>query len=90
MGTASFSEWYLDAEIIHVVGFFWSDSLEDRIGLPTQEAGLAMLNDGQRHYAESHGIRLLPVLRHLGNVQLTGIARLRYRAPYRQTTGRCG
>jgi hypothetical protein len=68
-----------DAEIIHAVGITGSDSLEDRIGLAAEEAGLAMLNDQQRQYVDSHGPQLVPVLRHFANVQMIGIARLRYR-----------
>jgi hypothetical protein len=68
-----------EAEIIHALGIAGSDSLEDRIGLAAEEAGVAMLNDEQRKYAESRGLQLAPVLRHLANVQMIGIARLRYR-----------
>jgi hypothetical protein len=68
-----------DAEIIHAVGNAGSDSLEDRIGLAAEKAGLAMLNDQQRRYVDSHGPRLVPVLRHLANVQMIGVARLHYR-----------
>jgi hypothetical protein len=68
-----------DGEIIHAVGIAGSDSLEDRIGMAAEKAGLAMLNDQQRQYVDSHGPRLVPVLRHLSNVQMIGIARLRYR-----------
>jgi hypothetical protein len=53
--------------------------LEDRIGMAAEKAGLAMLNDQQRQYVDSHGPRLVSVLRHLSNVQMIGIARLRYR-----------
>jgi hypothetical protein len=68
-----------DAEIIHAVGTAGSDSLEDRIGLAAEEAGLAMLNDQQRQYVDSLGPRLVPVLRHFANVAMIGVARLRYR-----------
>jgi hypothetical protein len=68
-----------DAEIIHAVGNARSDSLEDRIGLGAEEAGLAMLNDQQHQYVNSHDLQLVPVLRHLANVKMIGIARLRYR-----------
>jgi hypothetical protein len=68
-----------DAEIIHALGSAGSDSLEDRIGFAAEEAGLAMLNDQQHQYVESVGPRLVPVLRHISDVQMIGIARLRYR-----------
>jgi hypothetical protein len=68
-----------DAEIIHPVGIAGTDSLQDRIGLVAEEAGRAMLNDQQLQYVDSRGLRLVPVLRHLANVQMIGIARMRYR-----------
>ena len=68
-----------DAEIIHALRGAGSGSLEDQIGPVAHEAGLAMLNDQQRQYVDSHGPQLVPVLRHLANVQMIGIARLRYR-----------
>jgi hypothetical protein len=68
-----------DGEIIHALGSAGSDSLEDQIGPAAHEAGLAMLNDQQRQYVESVGPRLVPILRHFANVQMIGVARLRYR-----------
>jgi hypothetical protein len=68
-----------DAEIIHAVGNAGSDSLEDRIGLAAEEAGIAMLNDALRDYVDRNDFNVVPVLRHLANVQMVGIARLRYR-----------
>jgi hypothetical protein len=68
-----------DAEIIHAIATTGSGSLEYRIGLAAEEAGRAMLNDQQLQYVDSVGPRLVPVLRHLANVQMIGIARLRYR-----------
>jgi hypothetical protein len=38
-----------------------------------------MLNDQQRQYVDSYGPQLVPVLRHFANVQMIGVARLRYR-----------
>jgi hypothetical protein len=71
-----------DGEIIHALGIAGSGSLEDSIGPAAHEAGLAMLNDQQRQYVDSHGPQLVPVLRHFANVQMIGIARLRYRPPH--------
>jgi hypothetical protein len=68
-----------NAEIIHAVGISGSDSLEDRIGLAAEEAGLEMLNDRQRQYVASTGPLLVPALQHIANAQMIGIARLRYR-----------
>jgi hypothetical protein len=68
-----------DAEIIHAIATTGSGSLEYRMGPAAEEAGRAMLNDQQLQYVDSVGLLLVPVLRHLTNVQLIGVARLRYR-----------
>jgi hypothetical protein len=75
----------LSAEIIHPVGLAGSASLEDRLGLAAHEAGRAMLTDGQREWAAEKGLWLAPVPRHVANVQMIGIARLRYRPHTRVT-----
>ena len=49
------------------------------------EAGQAMLNDGQRAYVDPNGLQLVPALRHFANVQMIGIARLRYRSHTKAT-----
>ena len=69
----------LTPKIIHAVGIAGLNSLEDRICRAAEEAGLAVLNDQQLAYVDSYGPQLVPVLRHLANVQMIGIARLRYR-----------
>jgi hypothetical protein len=43
-------------------------------------AGQAMVTDGQRSWAEGNGLLLLPVPKHVEQVQLVGLARLKYRA----------
>jgi hypothetical protein len=68
-----------DAGIIHAYGLAGSDSSEDRIGFAANVAGLVMLNEDQRAYAERKGLELVPVLRHLANLQMIRIARRRYR-----------
>jgi hypothetical protein len=68
-----------DAEIIHSVHTNASDTLEFCLGDAAEEAGLAMLNDELRAYSVSNGLLIVPVLRHFVNVQMVGIARLRYR-----------
>src|SRR5713226_1194929 len=75
----------LSAEIIHPVGLAGSASLEDRLGLAAHNAGRAMLTDGQREWAAEKGLWLAPVPRHVANVQMIGIARLRYRPHTRVT-----
>jgi hypothetical protein len=63
-----------------------SDGIEDRLGRATYEAGRALVTDGQYDWALAQGIEfLVPVLRHIANVQVIGIARLRYRPHTRIT-----
>ena len=74
-----------DAEIIHPLGMGKSDSPEDRLAMAAHRAGGAMLTDGQREWAEDNGLWLVPIRRHVANVQVVGIARLRYRPRTRRT-----
>jgi hypothetical protein len=68
-------------EIIHPLAMGDTESVEDRLGRAASAAGGALITDGQRDRAANNGIQhLVPVLRHLVNVQVVGIARLRYRA----------
>jgi hypothetical protein len=73
------------AEIIHPVGISDSRSLDDRLGDAAHMAGLAMLTDRQREWSDEKGLRLVPVPRHIANVQMIGVARLRYRPHTRIT-----
>lgn len=68
-----------EAEIIHPYGLGASNSLEDRISLVAHVAAQAMLTAGQREWAAEKGLWLAPVPRHIANVQMIGVARLRYR-----------
>ncbi len=73
-------------EIIHPVGVGRSDSIEDRLGRAAYGAARALLTEGQSDWAVEMGIRqLVPVPRHIANVQLIGIARLHYRPHTRMT-----
>jgi hypothetical protein len=73
-------------EIIHPVGMGCSDSVEDRLGRAAHEAARALLTEGQYEWAVETGIhQLAPVPRHITNVQMIGIARLRYRPHTRMT-----
>ena len=76
-----------DAEIIHplAVNHDEPDRIENRIGEAAHDAGRSLLTDGQREWAASEGLVLAPVPRHLSKVQVTGIARLRYRPKTRMT-----
>jgi hypothetical protein len=67
-------------ELIHPVSLRISRSIEDRLRRAAHEAAEALLTPGQYEWALRQDIRLLvPVPRHVANVQLIGIARLRYR-----------
>jgi hypothetical protein len=62
------------------------DSIEDRLGRAAHEAGKALITEGQCDWVLKNGIHhLVPVPRHIANVQMIGIARLRYR-PHTQMT----
>ena len=74
-------------EIIHPLRMGDSDSIEDRLGRAAHEAGSALITEGQYDWAVEKGIhQLVPVPRHIANVQMIGIARLRYRPHTRMTT----
>jgi hypothetical protein len=67
-------------EIIHPVRIGRSDTIEDRLGQAAFRAGRVLITDGQFEWAANNGIQfLVPVPRHVANVQMIGIARLRYR-----------
>jgi len=67
-----------EAGIIHPYGIGRGDCVEDRIGLAAHNAGLAMVSEDTRRQAEADGLWLAPVRRHIANVQMVGVARLRY------------
>jgi hypothetical protein len=75
----------LEGEIIHPYGMTKSVSLEDRLGLAAYNAARSMLTDRQREWASEQNLWLAPVPRHMANVQMIGIARLRYRPKTRKT-----
>jgi hypothetical protein len=68
-----------DAEIVHPYGMGATDSIEDRIGTAAHEAGRRLLTDGQANWAAEEKLWLVPVPAHIAEVQLIGVARLRYR-----------
>lgn len=67
-----------EAGIIHPYGIGRGECIEDRIGLAAHSAGLAMVSEETRRLAEADGLWLAPVRRHIANVQMVGVARLRY------------
>ena len=74
-----------EAEIIHPLGAGGTDGLEDLLAAAAHQAAATMLTDRQYAWATNHGLRLVPVPNHIANVQLIGIARLRYRPRTRLT-----
>lgn len=74
-----------EAEIVHPYGMGGSASLEDRLGRAAHEAARRMLTDRQRGWATGQKLWLAPVPRHVADVRMVGIARLRYRPKTRKT-----
>jgi hypothetical protein len=74
-------------EIIHPLRMGGSESAEDRLGRAAYEAGRALATEKQYKWAINNGIhQLVPVPRHVANVQMIGIARLRYRPRTKMTS----
>ena len=74
-----------EAEFIHPYGIGTSDSLDDQLGAAAHNAALEMLTAGQLDWVLERDFHLAPVPRHIANVQMVGIARLRYRPRTRKT-----
>jgi hypothetical protein len=67
------------ADIIHPYARDNGELAERRIAAAAHDAGRAMLTEEQRDRAEANGLHLVPVRAHITEVQMVGIARLRYR-----------
>jgi len=67
------------ADIIHPYATGNGEAAERRLALAAQRAGEAMLTQRQRDWVETQGLHLAPVRSHIAEVQMVGIARLRYR-----------
>jgi hypothetical protein len=75
-----------DAQPIHPAGHgAAADTLENAIGHAAHRAGHAMLTANQQQWAHERGLWLAPVPAHREQVQLVGVARLRYRPHTRVT-----
>lgn len=74
------------AEMIHPV--WWDSNIpaEKELALAADEAARALLTEWQLAQAEDNGLILAPVLAHLTEVKMVGIARLRYRPHTKATT----
>lgn len=67
------------ASIIHSYAVDCGEAAERLLATSAHEAGRAMLTEGQREWADRQKVHLAPVRAHITEVQMVGIARLRYR-----------
>jgi hypothetical protein len=67
------------AEVVLRCGMGGSEGIEDRLGQAADDAGFALLGEGQAVRLSEDGYRLVPMPRHLGRVEMCDVARLRYR-----------
>jgi hypothetical protein len=70
-----------EGEIIHAYGMGRSGDMEDRLGAAAHTAGRTMVTDGQYAWALSQlgtKVWLAPVPRHIADVQMVDVGRLRY------------
>ena len=67
------------ADIIHPYAVGNGEAPERQVAEAAHAAGEAMVTERQRAWAEAHGLHLAPVRAHITEVQMVGIARLRYR-----------
>ena len=67
------------ADIIHPYAFGPGEPAEQRVAVAAHAAAEAMLTEGQCAWAAGLALHLAPVREHLTEVQMVGIARLRYR-----------
>ena len=74
-----------EGAIVHPYAMRNGEAGEQAIADAAHIAGLAMLNDAKRADAIGRKLWLLPVRKHIVDVQLVGLARLRYRARTRAT-----
>ena len=75
-----------EAELIHPCGTHETDSIEDKLGTAAARAAAALLPEWERRGAKEKELLLVPVPRHIENVQMIGVARLRYRPHTRLTS----
>lgn len=68
-----------EAELIHPYGIGMGDTLEGRLCRAADEAGQALITFKQQAWAAKMALSLVPVPSHMMNVQMIGVARLRYR-----------
>ena len=73
------------AEVVHPYAIANGEADERTITTSAQTAAEAMLTPGQIEWAQKNALHLLPARASLPNVQLVGIARLRYR-PHTKAT----
>jgi hypothetical protein len=74
-------------EVIHPLGMGGFESIEDRLSRAAHEAGRSLVTERQYEWAINKGLhQLVPVPRHIAEVQMIGIARLRYRPRTKMTS----
>lgn len=69
-----------EGEVMHPYGTLTGEPGEKQIAKAALEAGRRLLNPDQLERARAQMLFLLPVLRHIENVQMVGLLRLRHRA----------
>jgi hypothetical protein len=74
-----------DAQPLHPLTAPDPEGIEAQIGTAAREAAELMVTPSQLAWARTQSLQLVPVPRHFKNVQLFGMARLRYR-PQTQLT----
>ena len=74
-----------EGTVLHPFAMRNGEPGERAITVAAHEVGHAMLNEAKRADATTRGLWLVPVRSHMTDVQLVGLARLRYRARTRAT-----
>ena len=69
-----------DAEPLHPIDPHADDALLRDVAAAAERAGMAMLTEPQQARALLHDMTVVPVARHIADVQLVDVYRLRYRA----------
>ena len=74
-----------DAEIIHPYAMRGGEPAERELALAANFAAQVMLTEAKLNWAEQEGYHLVPVRRHIGNVALAEVYRLKYRSHTKAT-----
>jgi hypothetical protein len=74
-----------EAEIIHPLAMRGGEPAERELARAATQAAAAMLTDGQLNWSVEQGYYLVPVRRHIANVTVVEVFRLKYR-PHTKAT----